>query len=74
MKDKVVKIFKTLFPSQIIDSRLSKENCDEWDSINHLNLMFQLESEFNINIEPDDMMMISDIESTLELVQKKLNE
>ena len=73
MKDKVEVILRNLFPSSVIDSNFSRINCDDWDSINHLNLMFELESAFEINIEPEKMMKISDVKSVLDMLENKLN-
>jgi acyl carrier protein len=73
MHDKVEKIFKGLFPSYQINSNFSRDTCDEWDSINHLNLVFELENEFEVNIEPDEMINIISIETAMELLNSKLN-
>jgi len=30
------------------------KNCDSWDSMNHLNLVIELEAEFGIELEPEE--------------------
>ena len=41
----------------------------KWDSLNHLNLIVELEDEFNVSFEPED---IAEMKS-LDIIETKLN-
>lgn len=73
MKEKMNKIFKTVFQIDNNIETFKKDGNDKWDSINHLNLIVEIESEFDIDIDPDDMQRIKDFDSALIVVKSKIN-
>ena len=65
-------IFRSAFSSQIsINKESSKENLPEWDSINHLNLIVELEDSLNIQFTPEEIESMKSVEILLNLIQKK---
>ncbi|MBA0195219.1 hypothetical protein AB6D30_07735 [Pectobacterium brasiliense] len=46
----VKEILEDVLECNIYDE-LSKDNCENWDSINHVNIILSLQSEYNIKIE-----------------------
>ena len=47
--EQLQEIFRNAFSSDVpINSETSKENLPEWDSINHLNLIVELEDQLNL--------------------------
>ncbi len=55
--EQLKKIFIDIFG---LDTDINQENINinainEWDSLNHLNLIISIESEFDINIPPEDI-------------------
>ena len=71
MGDKIKEIFARVFNiklSEISDS-MSKENTPEWDSLNNLMLLTEVEKEYNIKFTASEITKIKclkDIESILE--------
>ena len=50
------------------DKSVSQQNCDKWDSLRHLNLIVELESEFGVEFDPEEisgMKCFEDIERVL---------
>lgn len=68
MKDQIKKIIKETFKLNSISDEISQRNCSKWDSLNHLHLIFELESFYDISFEPEEIMKmkcLQDIESIL---------
>ena len=55
--------------SEVSDS-LSYQSISEWDSIGHMSLIANLESEFGINIEIDDVIDFSSVSVGKEILKK----
>ena len=67
-------IFQSAFSSEItINPDSSKENLSDWDSINHLNLIVELEDRLNIQFTPEEIESMKSVEVLLNLIQKKSN-
>ena len=49
-------IFSDLFnlDTTLLESKITINHIENWDSLNHLNLIIAIENEFEINIVPDD--------------------
>ncbi len=45
-------------PSDTIDENWTSENIPDWDSVGHLNLIMEIEKEFNIKVEIEEMFEI----------------
>lgn len=55
MEEKVLEILKNLFELDTVDETCSQDNCEKWDSMGQLNLVVELESEFNVSLEPEEI-------------------
>jgi len=54
MNDRIIKVMEKVF-KEPIDENSNLDSVDSWDSLNHVNMIVQLEREFNITI-PDDVV------------------
>lgn len=70
MEEKVLEILKNLFELDTVDETCSQETCEKWDSMGQLNLVVELESEFDVTLEPEE---IGDMKSYNDII-KILNE
>ena len=43
-----------------------------WDSINHLNLIIELETYFDINIDPEEIIKMNDFNSIYSILKQKI--
>ena len=55
MEEKVLEILKNLFELDTVDETCSQATCEKWDSMGQLNLVVELESEFDVTLEPEEI-------------------
>ena len=55
MEEKVLEILRNLFEDETLDNTCSQKNCEKWDSMGHLRLVVELESEFEVTLEPEEI-------------------
>jgi acyl carrier protein len=58
-----------LVTSSIVDS-LTYQSVPEWDSISHMILISQLEEDFNVSLETDDVIDMSSFAKAREILAK----
>ncbi|WP_311560702.1 acyl carrier protein [Prevotella bivia] len=46
---------KETFEIDTVDKTCSQQTCEKWDSMGQLNLVVELESEFNVTLEPEEI-------------------
>jgi len=73
MKDAIINVFKRVFDSDVINSETSQQNMGKWDSINHLRLIVELEEEFNISFDPEEIIVMKSINSIENIVKEKID-
>ena len=66
MEEKLLLIIRDILEDQSLDENVSQSNCDDWDSMAHLNIIIAVEEGFDISIEPDD---IAEIKSFIDFKQ-----
>ena len=71
MKDKIKGIVSKILKFSV-DDDTSQSNCDAWDSLNHLQIVFELEMEFKVSFEPDEMVVMKDIKSITDIIVRKI--
>jgi len=52
-----------------ISDNISQINFEKWESMTHLMLMVEIENEFDVSFEPEDMVEMIN----LEMIEKHLN-
>ena len=65
---KLEKILKKVFKIEKINLEGSIEDISEWDSFAHFQLMDEIEAEFKIEIEPNDVIIMTSIP----IIKKKM--
>jgi len=56
IKEKVIlEILKNVLELDTVDKTCSQSNCENWDSLRHLNLVIELESELDLSFEPEEI-------------------
>ena len=73
MKSKLMDIFKRTFELEFVDEFISQKYCEKWDSLNHLNLIVEIEDEFNISLEPNEIGEMIDFSSVLNMISSKVS-
>lgn len=74
MDDKIKKIMSEVFsvPVESISEESSRQNLESWNSLNHLQMVFALEDEFQITLSPSEATRIIDFQSVKELLNNKI--
>ena len=68
-------IFRDIFDIDdlIISNKTNSEDIEDWDSLNHINLVSAVEKEFNIKFALGELMEIKDVGAMVDLmIAKKL--
>ena len=71
MEDKILNIIKDVFELEDIDKNVSQDNCIKWDSLNHLNLILEIEMEFVVSFDPEEIAEIKSASNILSLLKKR---
>ena len=70
MEDKILDILRKVLELDV-DANCSQDNCDTWDSMKQLDLVVELESEFDISLEPEEIGEMKSFRDIVSLVEKK---
>jgi acyl carrier protein len=72
----VEQIFRELFddPSLTLNRELTADDVEAWDSLSHVNLVSQIESEFDVRFALGEIQTLTNVGEMLDLLQEKLNE
>lgn len=71
LEQKISKIFANVFEVEIADvPSLEYQSVEEWDSIGHMMMISELEEEFQISIEMEDVIVISNLAECVAIIRK----
>ena len=67
-------IFRDVFDEDTlnISDNFSSDDIEEWDSLNHINLVSAIEKEFNIKFSITELISLKDVGSMIDLMILKL--
>ena len=71
MEDKILEVMKSVFQTDDIDKTCSQQNCEKWDSMNHLNLIVELEMELGVSFEPEEIAKMRSFDDVVQIVKNK---
>ena len=72
MEEKILAIMKEVFGIEDLDETCSQKTCEKWDSLAQLNLVLELEDEFHISLEPEEIGEMTSFETVCSIVRRKL--
>jgi acyl carrier protein len=72
--DGVQDIFRDIFDENdmIIENTTSSDDIEDWDSLNHINLVSAIEKEFKIKFALGELMTLKDVGAMVDLMVEKL--
>ncbi len=75
IKKKVFKVIATSFNLDENSIKLNdtKKDIESWDSIGHLHLIMNIELEFDIKLNTEDVVKIDSVEKCVEVVDELLS-
>jgi acyl carrier protein len=67
-KEQIKKIMTKVFEieSSLVNDEISQKNTDQWDSLNHLNLIVEIEEEFDVSFTPEQIGSMTSLEIILD--------
>lgn len=71
MEEKVLEILKNLFELDSVDKTCSQTSCEKWDSMGQLNLVVELESEFDVTLEPEEIGEMRSFDDIVKILKAK---
>ena len=71
MEEQILTIMKEVFGVEDLDATCSQKTCEKWDSMAQLNLVVELESEFDISFEPEEIGAMIDFDTVAKFIQEK---
>lgn len=72
MEEKVLEILRDLFELDTVDETCSQETCEKWDSMGQLNLVVELESEFDVTLEPEEIGEMKSFNDIIRILKTKV--
>jgi len=72
MEEQILAVLKRVFKDESIDTTCSQLTCKAWDSMNQLNLVVELEMEFGISLEPEEIGKMTSYENIVRIVKSKI--
>ena len=67
-------IFRDIFDEDdlVINDATSSDEIEDWDSLNHINLVSAIEKEFKIKFALGELMILKDVGAMVDLMVEKL--
>ena len=74
MDKRLEKVIREVFPIEgdLIDENWTSDDIPDWDSVGHLNLIMEIEKEFNVKIEIEEMFEVEKLGDIVPILQKKM--
>lgn len=74
MEKKIKKLMANIFEinAQDISNNMSPTDIDNWDSLRHLMLIVDLENEFQIKFNDDELVSLVDFATICQIISKKI--
>ena len=69
LEDKVLAIMREVFEMDDVSTDTTQKNCPRWDSLRHLTLASELEEEFDIELEPEEIAEMTDYDRVIGMLQ-----
>lgn len=74
--EKVQEIFRDIFDDRdlIIELSTNADDIEDWDSLNHINLIVAIEKDFEVKFSIEELQSLKDVGDTVALIEKKLGQ
>lgn len=70
MDEKILNVLKQVLELNSVDKSCSQANCEKWDSLKHLELVVEIESEFEVELEPEEIAKMKNFENIKKVLQQ----
>ena len=66
-----MEVLRNTFELDTVDTTCSQKTCDKWDSMGQLNLVVELETEFDVSLEPEEIGEMKCFEDIVRILKAK---
>lgn len=74
MEDKIKAIMLSVFNIKNLPETINQKHIEQWDSLKHLNLVVEIENQFDIELEPDEIANMKSLNEIINIIQYKLKQ
>lgn len=71
MEEKIIALLERVFEGVVIDCNSNTESVSEWDSMHQLSIAFEIESEFGVELEPDEIAEMKSVKEIFSVLERK---
>ena len=71
MEEQIKDVLRRTFGITEVDRTLSQKTCEKWDSMGQINLVVELEMEFGISLEPEEIADMTTYDEVVRIVSQK---
>ena len=71
MEDKILTVLRSVLEDSTLTTDCNQQNCEQWDSLRHLNVCFELEGVFDVQFTPEEMEAMKSYADILNVVSTK---
>lgn len=74
VKQTLNSVFRRVFDNDgiTIFDAMTANDVEEWDSLAHINLIMEIEAQFNVKFTVDDIVDIKDVGEMIQLIENKI--
>jgi acyl carrier protein len=74
--DKLTLIFQDVFDDEDIclDENTCSDDIEEWNSLNHISLILEIQEKWNIVIQPEQIVELTDVGRFVSLISNHMNQ
>lgn len=74
--DELNAIFRKVFnnPSIVVSEKMVAADLEDWDSLNHAQMISAVEKHFNIKFKLSEMLSFKNVGNLIDTIEKKLNQ
>ena len=69
--EKILKCLQNVFDYKKINENSTSENIPDWDSVATINLVMEIEKQFNVKIKTDEIIKIQSFNNIKEILKNK---
>lgn len=72
--EKIQQIFRDIFDNQTlcISDETTSNDIEDWDSLNHINLIVSMEKTFNLKFTLMEVQVLKNVGEMVDLIKKKI--
>ena len=72
MEERIKQVLMRTFNLTRVDENCSQKTCEKWDSMGQINLVVELEMEFGVSLEPEEIGTMVSYHDIVRIISKKL--